>query len=42
VSVTGAAPQRSAVVEKARELVALARRFGYRPDELVQIIEQVS
>src|ERR1017187_3477858 len=42
VSVTGVAPQRSAVVEKARELVKLARHFGYRPDELVRIIEQVS
>jgi len=42
VSVTGLAPQRSAVVTKARELVALARRCGYRPDELTEIIEQVS
>jgi GntR family transcriptional regulator len=42
VSVTGVAPQRSAVVEKARELVSLARQFGYRPDELLQIIDQVS
>jgi GntR family transcriptional regulator len=42
VSVTGAAPQRSAVIVKARELVKLARKFGYRPDELLQIIEQVS
>ncbi|MGD0945065.1 MAG: GntR family transcriptional regulator [Acidimicrobiales bacterium] len=42
VSVTGVAPQRGAVVEKARELVALARHFGYHADELVQIIDQVS
>jgi GntR family transcriptional regulator len=42
VSVTGVAPQRSAVVEKARELVELSRHFGYRPDELLQIIERVS
>jgi GntR family transcriptional regulator len=42
VSVTGVAPQRSLVVAKARELVALARRCGYRPRELAQIIEQVS
>ncbi len=42
VTVTGAAPHRSAVVDKARELVKLARHFGYRPDELIQIIEQVS
>jgi GntR family transcriptional regulator len=42
VSVTGVAPQRSAVVTKAREVVKLARRLGYRLDELIQIIEQVS
>ena len=42
VSVTGTGPQRSAVVAKAHELVALARRYGYRPDELTAIIEQVS
>ena len=42
VTVAGLGPQRSAVVAKARELVALARRYGYRPDELAAIIEQVS
>ena len=42
VTVTGAGPQRGAVVAKARELVALARRYGYRPEELAEIIEQVS
>jgi GntR family transcriptional regulator len=42
VSVTGLAPQRSLVVAKARELVALARRCGYRPQELVELIEQIS
>jgi GntR family transcriptional regulator len=42
VSVTGIAPHRSAVVAKARELVAVARRYGYRPEELAEIIEQVS
>ena len=31
VSITGVAPLRSAVVEKTRALVALARHFGYRP-----------
>jgi len=40
--VTGIAPRRSPVVAKARELVALARRYGYRPDELAEIIRQVS
>lgn len=42
VSITGVAPQRSAVVEKARELVELARHFGYRPEELLQIIKRMS
>ncbi len=42
VTVAGVAPQRSAVVAKARELVALARRQGIGPDELVQVIRQLS
>ncbi len=42
VTVTGIGPQRSAVVAKARELVALARRYGYQQQELAEIIEQVS
>jgi len=42
VSVTGIAPRRSPVVAKARELVAVARQYGYRPDELAEIIKQVS
>ena len=42
VSVTGAGPQRSAVVVKARELVAMARQYGYRREELTAIIEQVA
>ena len=42
VSVTGIALQRSPVVAMARELVALARRYGFRPEELAEIIEQVS
>jgi hypothetical protein len=40
--VTGIAPRRSPVGAKARELVAVARRYGVRPDELAEIIEQVS
>jgi hypothetical protein len=40
--VTGTGPQRSLVVAKAHELVALARRYGYRPEELTAIIEQIS
>ncbi|HEV2377289.1 MAG TPA: GntR family transcriptional regulator [Streptosporangiaceae bacterium] len=42
VSVTGAAARRSPVVAAARELVTVARRYGVRPDELAQIVEQVS
>lgn len=42
VTVSGIAPQRSAVVEKARELVELARHCGYRPEELAEIVAQVS
>ena len=42
VTVSGIGPERSAVMAKARELVALARHCGYRPDELAEIIAQVS
>ena len=42
VTVSGIGPERSAVVAKARELVTLARHYGYRPEELAEIIAQVS
>jgi GntR family transcriptional regulator len=42
VTVTGVAPHRSAVIAKARELVALGQRYGYQPDQLAQIVEQLS
>ncbi|HEY2076410.1 MAG TPA: GntR family transcriptional regulator [Streptosporangiaceae bacterium] len=42
VTVSGIAPQRSALIEKARELVELARHCGYRPEELAEIVAQVS
>jgi DNA-binding transcriptional regulator YhcF (GntR family) len=42
VSVTEIAPRRSLVVAKARELAELARRFGYGPQELAEIVLQVS
>jgi len=42
VSVTGIALRRSPVVAKARELVSVARKYGYRPEELAEIIKQVS
>jgi GntR family transcriptional regulator len=40
ITVTGT-PERSAVALRARELVELARRSGYRLDELIRIIEEV-
>jgi GntR family transcriptional regulator len=42
VTVTGAAPGRSLVIDKARELVAVARRCGYGIEEIDQIVRQVS
>jgi GntR family transcriptional regulator len=39
ITVAGPAPGRSVIVGQARELVRLARRLGYRRDELIQIIE---
>jgi GntR family transcriptional regulator len=41
VTVSGTPPQ-SAVVVRARELVALARRHGYRREELIELIEGLS
>ena len=42
VTVTGGAPRRTEIVTMARELVALSRKLGYRPDELAEIIEDIS
>ena len=42
VSVAGGAERRSDLVARARELVRLSRELGYRPDELAEIIRQVS
>src|ERR1700728_1670506 len=39
ITVTGAAHKKSALFNKARELVQLARREGYRRDELIKLIE---
>ena len=36
-----ATPDHGAVVEQARELVHLARKHGYRRDDLIRIIESV-
>jgi GntR family transcriptional regulator len=41
ITVSGT-PERGAVVTRARELVAFARSQGYRPDELVRLIQDVS
>ena len=41
ISVAGT-PERGAVVNKARELVELARHHGYGRDELIQIIDGVT
>jgi GntR family transcriptional regulator len=41
IRVTGT-PERGAVTERARDLLAFARDQGYRPDELVAIIQGIS
>jgi len=35
-------PERSAVVKRVRDLVDFCRTQGYRPDEVIQIIEGLS
>ncbi len=35
-------PERTAVVEKLRELMTFARAQGYRPDELATMMQQLS
>jgi len=40
ITVTGT-PQHGAVVERTRELLHFARKHGYKPDELIRIIEQL-
>jgi GntR family transcriptional regulator len=41
ITVTGAAPKKSAVLTKAQELLQVARREGYRRDELIKLIESL-
>lgn len=41
ITVAGS-PERSAVIERIRDLVEYCRSQGYRPDEVVQIIEELS
>lgn len=40
ISVAGT-PERSAVVSRTRELVRFARSHGYRPDELIELIQSM-
>jgi len=40
ISVAGT-PEQGAVIARAKELVEFARRQGYRPDELIRIIEEL-
>jgi GntR family transcriptional regulator len=40
ITVTGT-PEQSAVIEQAKELLHYARSQGYKPDELVRIIQQL-
>jgi GntR family transcriptional regulator len=41
VTVAGT-PESGAVIARARELVAFARAHGYRRDELIKLIEQIT
>lgn len=41
ITVTGT-PEQGAVVEQARQLLHFARTHGYKPDELIQIIQQLA
>jgi GntR family transcriptional regulator len=40
ITVTGT-PERTALIERARELLHYARTQGYKPDELIRIIRQL-
>ena len=40
ITVTGT-PERGVLVERARDLLQFARSQGYKPDELIEIIEQL-
>jgi GntR family transcriptional regulator len=41
VTVAGSAPRHSQVVTMARDLVRVARRHGYRREELIRLIENL-
>jgi GntR family transcriptional regulator len=40
ITVSGT-PQRSAVLTRARDLLAFARQHGYRRDDLIEILEDL-
>src|SRR5580658_6548395 len=40
ISVSGT-PERTAVLEKARELMEISRRYGYRREEVLRLIESL-
>ena len=40
ITVTGT-PEQSALIEQAKELLHYARTQGYRPDELIRLIQQL-
>jgi GntR family transcriptional regulator len=40
ITVTGT-PEHSAIIEQAKELLSYARTRGYKPDELIRIIQQL-
>ena len=40
ITVTGT-PERGAVIERAKELLHYARTQGYKPDELIDLIQQL-
>lgn len=40
ITITGT-PQQTAVIDRAKELLHYARTHGYKPDELVHIIQQL-
>ncbi len=40
ITITGT-PEQSTVIEQAKQLLTYARSQGYKPDELIQIIQQL-
>jgi GntR family transcriptional regulator len=41
ITVSGTAPQRSTLIDAARELLREGRRLGYRKDEIVELIARL-